>query len=497
MEKETKKKNSNKKPVERNKKINDEVVLTKDGKENKVTTKKKTSGKNTDKIKKIDKNETSNKKTRKTTEVKSVQQNEANISVVVEKNDPISEEKNTKDVKSIKTASFKTLEVVTLILITCIVSLTMGYLVSYSIYNNQDNNKDIKNYKQIKTLLDTYDYISDNYYGEIDNDELINKAVEAMINSLQDPYSTYFDESAADNFNITLEGNYKGIGVEIYNNSEGDITVAKVFENSPADKAGIKSGDVIVSVNGVNYLDKTTAEFVEVVRDGTENSFEIVISRNNVEQTVTINKEEVTIKSVESKIYEQNSKKVGYLKITIFANNTYDQFKNALEDLEKQKIDSLIIDLRDNTGGHLTAVKNMLALFLDSSNVIYQTQSKTETKKVYSTGSRTKKYPIVLISNKSAASASEIMLASLQENYGAKVVGVSSFGKGTIQELISLPTGEQYKFTTKKWLTPKGNWINSVGVAPDYVVELNEEYYNNPSDVTDMQLQKALELLQK
>lgn len=137
----------------------------------------------------------------------------------------------------------------------------------------------------------------------------------------------------------------------------------------------------------------------------------------------------------------------------------------------------------------------MLSLFLDSTHIIYQTETKDKIEKVYSTGKVTKKYQIVILANSASASASEIVIGALKEEYGAKLIGGSTFGKGTVQELHELPTGEQYKFTTKRWLTPKGNWVNGHGITPDYVLYPSEEYLKNPIEENDNLLNKAFEFL--
>ena len=223
-----------------------------------------------------------------------------------------------------------------------------------------------------------------------------------------------------------------------------------------------------------------------------------MISRDGKEMEITVSKSGVVIPSVEKKIFEKKDKKIGYIYISIFASNTYKQFKEALNSLEKEKIDSLIIDVRSNTGGHLTSVSKMISLFLDSSHVTYQLEQNGRKKKVYSTGSDTKEYPIVLLSDAYSASASEVLIASLKENLNATIIGEKTYGKGTVQELVNLESGDQYKITTKKWLTPKGNWVNDTkGIEPDIKVSLSKEYVLNPSDETDNQLQKALEELSK
>ena len=174
--------------------------------------------------------------------------------------------------------------------------------------------------------------------------------------------------------------------------------------------------------------------------------------------------------------------------------NTDTQFKTKLKELEKDGIDSLIIDLRGNSGGHLTAVENMISEFLDKDKVIYQMETKSKIKKYYSKGNKTKIYPIVLLVDNDSASASEMMTAALKESYGATIVGMTTYGKGTVQELQD-SNESQYKITTKKWLTPNGNWINEVGIKPDYEMELDEKYFLEPTDAHDNQLQKAIEIL--
>ena len=175
--------------------------------------------------------------------------------------------------------------------------------------------------------------------------------------------------------------------------------------------------------------------------------------------------------------------------------NTYDQFKEQLEKLENEKIDSLIIDVRSNSGGHLTSATNILSLFLDSSKVIYQIEGKDGITKYYSEGKETKTYPVVVLVNKESASASEILASALKEQYNAKLVGEKTFGKGTVQKLTETTGGIQYKVTTQHWLTSNGNWIEKNGIDVDYEVALDEKYLLDPTDENDNQLQKAIDIL--
>lgn len=415
--------------------------------------------------------------------------------------DQINDTEKTKVRKTkIKTMSstFRTSEVVILVLLTCIISLGFGFFLHYRMTDETTSDELVDNIDpEIQEFIKNYNNIINNYYKDVDKKELINQAIKGMVDSLDDPYSSYIDESESSNFNILLNGSYEGLGVQIVKDTEGNIIIYKVFEDSPASKAELKPGDILLKINDVDLKDKTTEFFSSYVKTSEVNNFTILYKRGNDEKTVVLKKELIAIKSVFSKIYEEGNKRIGYLGVETFALNTYAQFKAELEKLEKDGIDSLIIDLRDNSGGHLVTVKNMISLFLDTTHVIYQTQDKTEIEKTYSTGSVTKTYPIVILANRQSASASEVMIGALKDEYGATLVGETTYGKGTVQELLSTNSGGQYKITTKKWLTPSGYWVNEKGIKPDVEVVLKEDYYLNPIVENDNQLQSAFELLRK
>ncbi len=391
---------------------------------------------------------------------------------------------------------FKLSEVIVLIIITLII----GFIIGLSLFKVAIEKKNIKvnnNDQELKKFIDNYNYIVENYYGDLDKKELIDKAISGMLESIDDPYTTYIDEESSNSFATTLEGSFEGIGVEIVNDSDNNIVVYSVIKGSPAEKAGIEPLDIIKSINGKSLENVETSEFVSLVKTSENPVITLEIKRKDEIIKKEIKREKVTITSVESEIFEKQNKKIGYMYISIFANNTYGQFKKQLEELENKGIDSLIIDVRGNTGGHLTAVENILSLFLDSSHIIYQTEDKNGIEKTYSKGKETKQYKIVILTNKSSASASEILAATMKEEYGATLVGKATYGKGTVQELKTLPDGEQYKFTTKKWLTPKGNWIHEKGVEVDVDVEFNKDYYDNPTHDNDNQLQEAIKIILK
>ena len=396
--------------------------------------------------------------------------------------------------KEINNKQYKLSELIMLIIITTIIGFILGLSTFKTLSEDKEEKTKVDDFA-LERFIDNYNYIVQNYYGDLNKEELVEHAISGMLESIDDPYTTYLDKNESNTFNTTLEGSFEGIGVEVINDSDNNIIVYNVIEDSPASRAGIKSLDVIKSINGTSVENTKTSDFVKIIKNSSERTFQITLKRENDEVIVTLEREKVTIKSVNSEIFEKNNKKIGYIYISIFANNTYSQFKSELEKIEKENIDSLIIDVRSNTGGYLTAAENILGLFLDKNHVIYQTEDKSGTNKFYSSGTITKTYPIVILTNEASASASEILTAALKEEYGAISVGKKTYGKGTVQELKTLPDGEQYKFTTKKWLTPNGNWINEIGIPADVEVEFNKDYYENQTPENDVQLQKAIEII--
>ena len=398
---------------------------------------------------------------------------------------------------------FKLSEVVIIVLITCTFSIFAG--ISYGKYKYSDsvniNNLSIEEENDgLNEFIKQYKYIINHYYdsSKIDEKELLNVALKSILSELgmSDNYSSYMDVEQYNELNINLNGKYDGLGIRAYKeNNDGYIIVLSVIEDSPASLADIKEGDYIKSIDGKDTDKMSTQEFSQYVLQSDSKKFVLKLIRDKKEISVSIDKSSIELKSVESKIIENNNKNIGYIQISIFASNTYNQFKEQLESLEKDEIDSLIIDLRNNSGGHLKEVTKILNLFLDKQNVIYQLQKDDESVKYYSKGNKNKEYPIIFLSNNATASASEVFIISLKENLGAKVVGTKTFGKGTVQELIQLENGAQYKITTKKWLSPQGVWVNETGgIEPDVNVNLNSDYLKNPNDSNDNQLKKAIEM---
>lgn len=355
------------------------------------------------------------------------------------------------------------------------ISLLVGFGFAFVAlkFDNKKLNEYHKVDSNIQDIINVYNDIMENYYMDLDEKSIADGALKGMLAATGDPYSVYMEENEYSSFNISLKGEYEGLGIEItsYN---GELYIVGIIPNSPATEMGLQVGDKLLSVDGNTY--SNSQDFAEYVQKNDKKDFEIVLQRNEEKHTLVLHKKKIILKSVTSELMEEDGKKIGYIYLSTFAYNSYSQFKEALETLEAQNIDSLIIDLRNNSGGELKVTTNIVSLFLDKSNIIYQIEDKNGNRtKTYSIGNETKKYPIVILTNESTASASEVLTAALKENLYAKVIGRRTYGKGTVQTMLTMNNGSQYKITTKKWLTPNGNWIHGEGIKPDIEVEYNTD----------------------
>ena len=391
---------------------------------------------------------------------------------------------------------FSSSETILLVIVALLVGLSIGFL-----YNNrkvENGNIKIKD-RYLNEFIKNYDYILNNYYEEIDRESLVNSAIAGMMESLDDPYSVYIDEEESNNFSITLNGSYQGIGVEIAKEeTNGYMLITAIFKDSPANEAGLLPGDMIISVNDKLAKEMTASEFSSSIKNGDTDTYKLKVLRGTEEFETILVRKTVTLASVVSEKYEIDNKKVGYIYIGIFANNTFGQFKKELEKLELENIDYLIIDVRGNTGGHLTAVDGILDLFLNKNQIMYQFKQGEKVTPIYGLDNESKKYKIILLGDESSASASEVLISGLKENLDCIFIGKKTYGKGTVQELVTLSDGTQYKITVKKWLTPKGNWINdTAGINPDIDVDMDKKYYETFDTQDDSQLQSAFEYIKK
>lgn len=393
--------------------------------------------------------------------------------------------KNGKD-KSV----FSVLEVILIIIISILFGLIVGYFISYTKNNNiKDNN--------LREIVSTYNDITNEFYEDIDKDKLTDAAIKGMVESLNDPYSNYMDGEVSDEFNETIEGSFTGIGVVIQDGEEY-TTVVEVYEDSPAKKSGIEVNDVIIKVNGEDVKGVSGSDLAKRIRGKSGTKLTVSVLRDGKELEIELVRGKVDLISVTDKIIEYDGKNIGYIGISNFAANTYSQFYKSLKALESKKVDSLIIDVRGNPGGHLQQTKQILSLFFNSKTVLYQIESKGSKEKVYSYSNESRKYPVAILIDNGSASASEIVAACFKDNYKkAYIVGTNTFGKGTVQKSQTLSNGTTIKYTTEKWLTPKGKSINEKGVSPTIEVNQQDSYYEDPKDENDLILQEALKQLKE
>lgn len=435
-------------------------------------------------IEKITNNKTPKKKTSAAKPTKAVMAKVSKKEVVEE---PLTELKETKH----ETAKpiFGLFECIVFIVAFAIIFCLIGYMVGNHSKKHGADDYTVAN-KEVQAFIEQYQYILENYYGDIDKEELIKKAIDGMLSSLDD-YSGFVGEES-NSFNITLKGSYEGLGIEIANDLSEDIIVRKVYEDTPASKVGLKVNDIIVECDGISMQGKSSNELVDMISK--KEKVTLKVKRDEKTFDTTIAKEEIILSSVTSEMLDNH---IGYISISIFAENTYAQFKKALEELENNGMEKLIIDVRNNGGGYLTTADSIISLFMDASHVIYQTEDKEKVEKFYSKGAVNKEYPIVILQNGASASASEVLTSALQEQLNAYVVGDVSFGKGTVQQLQKVSGIGQYKFTTKKWLTSKGTWINKVGITPNYSISLEVDDFTSLTKEEDKQLQAGINYLKE
>ena len=375
------------------------------------------------------------------------------------------------------------IEFILVVLISLFIGISMTFV--YLKLDKKHSDNYIKASDSIQTIIDTYNNIKNNYYTELGEETLTDGAIKGMLEATGDPYSTFMDSTQYNNFNISLNGEYEGLGLEIANDGK-DLTIVGIFADSPALEAGLKLGDILVSIDNNKFA--ASQDFADYVKNNSKKDFEIVINREEKEYIYNIEKRKITLKSVFSNITTGGDKKIGYIYVSTFALNTYEQFKEELEKIEKEDINSLIIDLRFNSGGELKTTEKILELFLDKTQIMYQTEDRDgKIEKVYSKGIATRNYPIVILTNSNTASASEVLAAALKDNLNATIIGEQTYGKGTMQTMLTLSDTTQYKITTKKWLTPKGEWIHGIGIKPDVEVK--------PDGEKDNQLETAKEYL--
>lgn len=371
-----------------------------------------------------------------------------------------------KDIK--KSAEFNLMEVIVIILITgIIVSVTSGLIVfkNYDKLSNVGN----ENFSELSEFNKAYDHIVNSYVKEVDREKLVDAAIDGMYNYLNDEYSVYLDKDSTESMEQRLDGEYSGVGIEIVTNKENSkIIISKVFSNSSAMDAGLKVGDQLIALDDVLLEEKESNYLSDAIKSSKKDTFKIKYIRDDKEYEVTLKRKVVTIDSVISKEYNN----VGYIQIQTFSATTSKQVKTKINSFGNN-IDSIVIDLRNNTGGYLSAAYEIADYFVPKGKVIYQLKDKNSKISKYNAKSGVLKSfkGISVIINEYSASASEVLALALKESANASIVGVKSYGKGTVQEKDVLSSGAMVKYTTAYWLSPNGNSINNVGIKPDIEVK--------------------------
>lgn len=376
--------------------------------------------------------------------------------------------------------------------ITAIISgLTAGVIV-YSAYSKQTgmSYKTINNDTYLKEFLEVYSSINDEYYEDVNKEELVESAISAMLSYLGDSYTSFLSSEETDLLNESLAGEYQGIGVTI-----SDHEIIEVFAKSPAEIAGVKVGDIITKINDKDVTKLNTSEVASLIKESNDESVSITVLRDGKEVNLNVLISTLYVPAITSNVIENTD--IGYIRIATFSSSVVNQVSDALTDLKKENIKSLIIDVRVNSGGYLSAAEGISNLFLDKGKVIYTLKSKNSTNIVKDTTDIKEEMPVVVLIDSASASASEILAAALKDSYGAILVGNKSYGKGKVQQTVSLINGSMAKYTSAKWYRPNGECIDGVGIIPDYEVDIAYETDKdgNIINATDTQLNKAVELL--
>lgn len=351
--------------------------------------------------------------------------------------------------------------------------------------------------KDISSKLTKYREIIDKYFlGDVDDEKLEEGAIKGYIEGLGDPYTEYISKEDMDTYLDDTMGNFVGIGIYMIKNTQYDkIQVLSTIKGGPAEKVGIQAGDLIVSVDGVDYKasDMTVASNNIKGEAGTKVVVEILRGAETIKYEIT--REKVKVNQVEGKVISNN---IGYIQFTSFDETTAEDFKAKYEELAKQNIKSLIIDLRNNGGGIVDQALEIADYMTDKDSVLLYEVDKNNKETVRkSKNDAIINMPIIILTNKNTASASEILAGALKDLGKAKTVGTTTYGKGVIQQILKLNDGSGIKITIEEYQTPNRNKIHKVGIEPDEKVELPESVQNSLSikESEDTQLQKAIEML--
>ncbi|MGN1401092.1 MAG: S41 family peptidase [Bacillus sp. (in: firmicutes)] len=324
--------------------------------------------------------------------------------------------------------------------------------------------------EEFTKLYEAYDSLKEQYYENIKDEDLVNGAIDGMLESLDDPYSDYMDNQETDAFNERISSSFEGIGAEIQQQDKQIIIVSPI-KGSPAEEAGLKANDVIVSVDGKALEGMSSSEAVALIRGEKGTKVTLEIQRGDADPfKVDLTRDTIPMETVYPEMLENNIAKIH---VTSFSEHTTDELMDAIEKMEAEGMKAMILDLRGNPGGIMNEAIKIASLFVPEGEILFQVDDREgNTEVIKSENASPLDIPVAILIDNGSASASEIVAAAVQETTDIPVIGTTSFGKGTVQTAISLDDGSTLKYTTAKWLTPEGNWINEKGVKPDVTVEL-------------------------
>ena len=339
--------------------------------------------------------------------------------------------------------------------------------------------------------------IDQEYLGEVDNDEMAEGVYAGLVYGLGDVYSRYYTADEYAQETASTDGAYAGIGVSIQKNKNGGVQIAECYEGGPGADAGLQTGDVITAINDTDVTDMELSDVVSLIRENKDKTIVLTVFRENEEKSREISVD-VTDVELPSVFGEMLDKKTGYIQITQFTGVTPQQYKDMFAELKDKGMERLVIDLRDNPGGLLTSVCDILREILPEGLIVYTEDKYGNREEETCDGKNKLNMPLAVLVNENSASASEIFAGAVQDHGVGTIVGTTTYGKGVVQELRQLSDGSAVKLTVSNYYTPNGNSINKVGIKPDVEVKLASVLLNK-DEITheeDNQLQEALNVIE-
>lgn len=391
---------------------------------------------------------------------------------------------------------FKVYKIIMLVVLVAFITFLLTSIGMYQYFSQNNKIEIIGGNDELSTTLSKFKAIIDkDFLGEVDEEKLKEGAIKGYIEGLDDPYTEYISKEEMKDYMEDATGNFVGIGIYMVKNTEVDkIMVLAPIKGGPAERAGILPGDLIIAVNGEQYSAEDMTVASSKIKGEEGSKVEIEILRGTETKKFELTREHIKVNPVEGKVIENN---IGYIEFSSFDDGTAEDFKNKYQELEKQGIKSLIIDLRNNGGGIVDEALKIADFILEKDQVIlYEVDKHNKEEVEKSKNEPIIKVPVVILTNKNTASSSEILAGALKDNGKAKIVGTTTFGKGVIQKLMQLIDGSGLKITSEEYLTPNRTKINKIGIEPDEKVELPETVTNvlNVKETEDTQLQKAIEM---